>query len=331
MQRRSEIREEAVVSALRTHYAIDAESMEPLPGGEDPTAWVFRVGTAAGPRYLVKVRDAAGSRSVAAAVAGHLSDSGLRHVVAPVRATGGSHAVQAGGLAVAVYPFVDGRTGVEAGLLERHWVELGREISRLHGTVLPLELSHLLPREAYRPAELGLVRRVNRAIADALPAGDTAGEAAAVWDRRRAEILALADRTEELGPRVERLALPPVLCHADLHTWNVLIDSDGEPWLVDWDEVIFAPKERDLMFVVGGIGAGLVEPHETAWFLDGYGDTEVDPLALSYYRHAWAVQDLGSYGAQVFVDESLGDEARAHAARILIGLFEPGGIVELAR
>ncbi len=111
----------------------------------------------------------------------------------------------------------------------------------------------------------------------------------------------------------------------------MLIDDAGALWLVDWDEVILAPKERDLMFVVGGIGTGLVEPHETAWFLDGYGDTEVDPLALSYYRHAWAVQDLGLYGEDVFLDESLGDDARSHAARILLGLFEPGGIVELAR
>lgn len=29
-------------------------------------------------------------------------------------------------------------------------------------------------------------------------------------------------------------------------------------WIVDWDEVILAPKECDLMFVVGGIGRGSV-------------------------------------------------------------------------
>lgn len=84
------------------------------------------------------------------------------------------------------------------------------------------------------------------------------------------------------------------------------------------------------MFLVGGIGAGLVEPHETKWFFDGYGDVVVDPLALSYYRHAWAVQDVGGYGVLVFLTPDIGEESRSHAGRILQGLFEPNGIVELA-
>jgi spectinomycin phosphotransferase len=109
-----------------------------------------------------------------------------------------------------------------------------------------------------------------------------------------------------------------------------MIDRDGELWVVDWDEVTRAPKERDLMFFIGGIGADLIRPHETDWFLEGYGDVAVDPLALSYYRYAWAVQDIGGYGENVFLTPDLGEEGRAHAARILRGLFEPGGTVELA-
>jgi spectinomycin phosphotransferase len=105
------------------------------------------------------------------------------------------------------------------------------------------------------------------------------------------------------------------------------IDVSG---VVDWDGVIRAPKERDLMFFVDGIGAGLVKPHETAWFFEGYGEVTVDPRALSYYRHAWAVQDIGGYGENVFLTPDLGEESRSHAARILRGLFDPGGIVELA-
>ena len=323
--------EATVTTALRRHYGIDVASLEAVRGGEDIAAWVYRVKTVhAGPPYLVKVRGADGSRDAAAAVSRHLADQGLPHVVAPIRSTAGALAIGEAALSLTVYPFVEGRTGVEAGLGERHWIALGDLARRLHATVLPPELSDQLPTETYRPAELDTIRRVDGAVLAGDFGSRVAEEVAAFWRAHRDEILAIVERTAELGPQVERLSLPLVLCHADLHTWNVLIDGDGELWLIDWDEVVLAPKERDLMFVVGSIGAGLVEPHETALFFEGYGDAVVDPLALSYYRHAWAVQDIGGYGGQVFLVPSLGDEARSHAARILLGLFEPGGIVELA-
>ena len=37
---------------------------------------------------------------------------------------------------------------------------------------------------------------------------------------------------------------------------NILIRTDGQPpvlYIVDWDDVLLAPKESDLMFVGGGI------------------------------------------------------------------------------
>jgi spectinomycin phosphotransferase len=120
------------------------------------------------------------------------------------------------------------------------------------------------------------------------------------------------------------------LCHADLHTWNVLLDTAQQLWLVDWDETILAPKERDLMFIVGGIGRGLVNPHETACFLQGYGSTLINPLALAYYRYAWAVQDMIEYGEQVFLLPDLGQQSRRAALHGFTSMFEPGNIVDIA-
>lgn len=332
MRDRPDLSEEALAAALRGHYAIDAVSVGFLSGGEDASAWVYRVETGhASPRYFVKVREANGSRDVAAAVSRYLYEGGVRHVVAPVRSNANSLTVQEGEFSFTVYPFIEGRTGVKAGLVERHWWALGNLVQRLHASFLPSDLSEQLATETYRPAALDVVRQIDRAVSGRSFVGRVAQEVAAFWTAHRAEILALVERTEELGQLVERLSLPLVLCHADLHTWNVMIDGDGELWLIDWDEVIRAPQERDLMFVVGGIGAGLIDPHETAWFFEGYGDTTVDPLALSYYRHAWAVQDIGGYGERIFFAPSLGNESRSDAARILMGLFNPGEIVELAR
>ena len=160
------------------------------------------------------------------------------------------------------------------------------------------------------------------------------GGAWRTWDDARCVVPLIPDRQNEFGELIdtaEALAqevrakdLPNVLCHADLHTYNVLVDAAGSLWLLDWDEVMLAPSERDLMFVTeGGISRDLVDTVAERNFMAGYGSVDPDPLALSYYRHAWAVQDIADFGTEA----ADGDQ---DAARMLDGLFEPGRIVDLA-
>ncbi len=147
---------------------------------------------------------------------------------------------------------------------------------------------------------------------------------------RQGEIRALVERADELANQLREKPSSLVLCHADLHTWNILLDAGERLWLVDWDETILALKERDLMFVIGGIGRGLVSPRETACFLRGYGEAEIDPQALTYYRYAWAVQDMGAYGEQVFFSPGLGEASRRDGLEGFKSLFAPGNIVDIA-
>jgi spectinomycin phosphotransferase len=116
-----------------------------------------------------------------------------------------------------------------------------------------------------------------------------------------------------------------------MHTGNLILDAEDRPWIIDWDEVVLAPRERDLMFSVGGgISTSMVTPENTAWFLEGYGPVDIDADALSYYRHAWAVQDVGGYAWRVLLDATATPTQRDEAAEILVGLFRPGEIVDLA-
>jgi spectinomycin phosphotransferase len=123
-----------------------------------------------------------------------------------------------------------------------------------------------------------------------------------------------------------------VVCHADLHTGNVLVDERGELHLIDWDEVVLAPRERDLMFVVdGGISRDLAPLRGERAFLAGYGDVDVHRPTLAYYKFAWAVQDISEYATQAFTRHELSPETRAAALDILRTLFATGEIVERAR
>jgi spectinomycin phosphotransferase len=143
-------------------------------------------------------------------------------------------------------------------------------------------------------------------------------------------IVELVERAYRLGRRLAAVPAPQVLCHADLHTWNVLAGPGQDLWIADWDEAVLAPRERDLMFVVGGIGHGLVRPQDTAAFLEGYGEVDPDPDLLAYYRCAWAVQDVAAYAEQVLLDPGAGEPDRRAAVAGFEDLFAVGNIVDLA-
>ena len=111
----------------------------------------------------------------------------------------------------------------------------------------------------------------------------------------------------------------------------MLLDAEGQVWIVDWDETVLAPRERDLMFVVGGASAAdWWGRMRRSLFLQGYGATTIDPLALAYYRYAWAVSDIGEFGAEVFLRPDLGAISRRAAVDAFMSLFLPGNIVALA-
>jgi spectinomycin phosphotransferase len=288
-----------LAAVVRAAYGVDG-AIVPLDGGYDTAASVFRVGA----DYVLKVRDGQ-VYEPGVTQPTRLVEAGLAGVVAPVPTTDGRPWVEADGSALVLYPYVEGKI---AGLNADQWQVFGTIVRRLHDS----RPGDGLPVETYQPKWGGSWR--------------TWDEARRVLvTTRQDEFIELIDTAESLADQVRVKNLPNVLCHADLHTYNVLVDEQGLLWLLDWDEVMLAPRERDLMFVLGGgISRDLVDTVAERNFMDGYGEFSPDTLALAYYRHAWAVQDIAGFGAAAATGD--GD-----AARMLEGLFQPGQIVDLAR
>jgi spectinomycin phosphotransferase len=259
-----------------------------------------------------------------------LRDQGIARVVAPLPTATGALWASVGDYALILYPFVAGVTGMERGMSDGQWIDYGALLRQVHDPDPAPDVARLLGRESFTPAGAGPVRRIDAHVGARRFDDPAAGALAEFWRARRGDILTLLERAEDLGRRLAEAAPALVLCHADIHTGNVLLDAEGRVWIVDWDETILAPRERDLMFVVGGISSKLVGPREEALFFRGYGATAIDPLALTYYRYAWAVGDIGAFGEEVFFRPELGPATRRAAADLFMGLFRPGEIVALA-
>ncbi|HPL29070.1 MAG TPA: phosphotransferase, partial [Anaerolineae bacterium] len=260
-----------------------------------------------------------------------LHEQGVPHIAAPLATADGALWASLGDYALSLYRFIDGRMGADGGLSPEQWRTLGTTVRQVHTSRLPPELRRIVPREAFVPSRRELMEGLEAALDGEDLAGPAARELAALWQAQRDVIHTVVAQADTLADRLRQQDLPLALCHADLHTWNVLVDARQEFWLIDWDETILAPKERDLMFVVVGIASHLVGPHDTACFLAGYGDAAIDQVALTYYRYAWAVQDMAAFAERALLLPDLSEETRREAVHGFAELFEPGQIVAIAQ
>lgn len=326
---------ERISAAVQQQYGLGIATLSRLTLGLDFAALTYRATTETGAAYFLKLRRG-GVIATALSVPRALADQGATQVVAPLPTRTGRLWAEMDPFTITVYPFIDGTTGMAHGMQQRHWLAFGAALRQVHDAQLPPALAQTVPREAFTLAFLfrrlrqtpwpDVIAALEALLAAPADESPTLRELAAWWQTERALVLTLAERFTALGEQLRRTAPPLALCHADIHPNNLLIDRDDRLWLVDWDEVLYAPNECDLMMGIGGLGNYPAGPRESGWFVEGYGSTDVDPAALAFYRHARALGDIG-YDIEQIVQPDTGDAARGDALRRLRLLFAPGYIV----
>jgi spectinomycin phosphotransferase len=328
MLEKPDIPDAHISDCLRTDYDLYITHIEFLPLGADRDTAVYRatVGDAA---YFVKLRR--GNFDPTTVIMPRLlADQGVRQVIPPMPTCAGQLWARLDVFNVIVSPFVAGQDGYTVRLSDQQWIELGRALKGLHTAALPAHLIDAMPRETYSNHWRASVRRFQAQVAEARFADPVAAELAALMNQQRATINRLVQRAESLAEVLRVRSQPLVLCHADLHAGNVLIDARAHLYLVDWDTLIMAPVARDLMFVGGGLFANhRSPPAEEALFYQGYGPAEVDAVGLAYYRCERIVQDIAAYCEQILLDAVDGAD-RANGLRQFAGQFEPGQVIDLA-
>jgi spectinomycin phosphotransferase len=155
----------------------------------------------------------------------------------------------------------------------------------------------------------------------------TAVKLAAFMREKRAEITHIVERADKLGLDLQARPLEFVLCHSDIHPGNLLITDPDTFYLVDWDQPVLAPKERDLVLIGGG--AVWNNPRELALFHQSYGSAEINTQALAYYRYERIIQDIAAFCEQLFLTDEGGDD-RDQAYEYFTSNFLPGHEIELA-
>jgi spectinomycin phosphotransferase len=323
---------ETIAVCLDGQYGLQIVEIVFLPIGHDMNAFVYRVVADDGSAYFLKIRTGP-VYLPALLVPRALIDRGINTVLAPLRTrTSELWASLEGhdGFSVVLYPFIPGENAMVAGLTDDQWRAFGSSLGAIHSSGLEARFHDALRVEDFALPSEALVRQLLRLVDHADFENTAAIQFARFWKDQSERIQRMLDRAEELGAALHPRAFDLVLCHSDIHAANILVGDDERIWLVDWDAPLIAPKERDLLFVIGSRIARTVTPREEDLFFEGYGPVEINPEALIYYRYERIIEDLGEFGRHVFLTRDANEESREHEAELGRGFFEPGGDIDRA-
>jgi spectinomycin phosphotransferase len=295
---------------VREDFGLELVELSPVAHGADVAAQVWKGATTTN-AYAVKWSGA--GTDTGHQVAAFLADTGVDGVPELIRTVDGGLWSYHGKKRLTITPWIDGVRAAETGLTIEHWTEYGVLLRRVHSAEPPERLRNALPRHSPIDHRIPALAEEIRTRLTTQPAqDDLEAELATTWKQHEDTItfLLTARPPEPTGHRV--------ICHADPHLGNVLVDERLH--LIDWDDVVLAPREQDLMFMLGGMGdVGPTTPDQLQAFLSGYGDHTIDHEAVQYYRHIRALEDVTSWSHQVLTGPD-----NAYALSVVKGILTHG-------
>ena len=329
MLQKPDIDENKLILCVRERYGLNVAQVIFLPLGADPNAVVYRAITDDATSYFLKLRRGVFDE-ISVLLPKFLSDQGIGQVIVPHPTRAGELWTQWDAYTLILYPYIEGQNGYRVALTDRQWSDFGAALKAVHAVALPPALAGRIPREAYSPQWREIAGQSLEYAATGTFHDPVAIKTADFMNAKRNETLDLLQRTDHLAQVLQAHSPEFVLCHSDAHAGNILIGDDGALYIVDWDNPILAPKERDLMFVGGAQGfIGLTAQEEVTRFYRGYGDTQIDTEALAYYRYERIIDDIAVF-CQMLLWTDEGGEDRQQSLTYLMSNYLPNNTIEIA-
>jgi spectinomycin phosphotransferase len=324
------IPDELIISRLQYEYGLQIATLTFLPLGADMGTAVYRVVAENGIAYFLKLRK--GFDEISVTVPLFLKSHGVQEIIAPFETKSNQGWADFDNFKMILYSFIQGKNGFERELSDHHRRTLGTAFKGIHSAQVPTELKKQIPQETLSPKYRESMKSFQAQVANQTYEDPTAVKLTDFINSKRDEINHIVERADTLASELQSKPLEFVLCHTDIHGGNILIGTDGQLpilYIVDWDAPLLAPKERDLMFIGGGIDEIWKTKREEAVFYEGYGKTEINIAALAYYRYERVIEDLVVTCEQLLLTDAGGAD-REQAYQWFTSNFEAGGTIEIA-
>ena len=328
MLEKPDIPETLISLSVQRQYGLDVRQVTFLPLGYDKHTAVYQVRTEDEKRYFLKLRNGY-FEPVTVSLPQFLVHQGARGIIAPLETLQRQLFGSLEGYTSILYPYIQGKDGYEVKLSDEQWVFLGKTLRMVHDAHIPPVLALQIPCEVYDPQWRDSTRDFLGQIEHTTYADPVARDLSVFMRANRDLIRHMVDRAAALAAELRQQPNANVLCHNDAHPGNYLVADSGDLYLVDWDNPILAPRERDLMCIGGGMAGDQPGGREERLFYLGYGPEAIRQPALAYYRYERVIQDIAEFCKQIFLTTTGGAD-RAQSYQYLVSSFAPASVVEAA-
>ncbi|CAG7626420.1 phosphotransferase enzyme family protein [Paenibacillus allorhizosphaerae] len=289
-----------LTAVLQAHYGIDPIDVTPQKGGW--AALAFRVTSHERPYFLKMYEKSRVSTPKWTAlidaympIMGWLMHhSGLQgKIPVPVHTKNGQYKCEDDHGVYLLYEYIEGDTIGDQALSDEQVSQLSQMIAELHKYGAEITVETRAIQENYHVPYLQQLR-------DVLHPGnkDIPDDIGSVLHPFSAQLHERINTVEKLSAVLKDSSVRMVLCHTDIHYWNLMQSGEKLIW-IDWEGLRLAPAEADLMFMVD-------KPYYGMFFSEyrkHHVNYEVNLEALQFYQGRRKLEDIWEFIEQLLFDD----------------------------
>ena len=307
MRTEPDISKQDLAAMLRYEYGVDVMRFTFIPKGF--ASHLYAAHLSDGGRVFVKMVHpeplAASDPEFYLPLTWNLCHKGLyRNLPYPLRNRSGEFVSSFAGRPLVLFPFIEGETLED----ETKWTDglvaaLGHAVGMIHRSMPEIGVE--------KPFVEGYEVRFQGALLDSIAELRAAGSADTAGRRAlRDALLPHADalrarlgRLAALQTRVREINPEMVVCHTDIHGGNMMLDPQGELYILDWENAMIAPPEHDLFaFIEDPRFPVFVSAYERA-----YRQVDLHAEVFGFYFYRRNLEDLADWVLRI-LHSSHGEE-----------------------
>jgi spectinomycin phosphotransferase len=277
------------------YYGLKINSLTFIKGGE--ASWGYKVETEDGKLYFCKIHVGLTDHEKRFELTYKLfNDAGIKNITHPIKTMSGDLVFFLDKYPVALFNFIFGSNANDQPLNEKQRFALGELLGRIHQA--KKNIGDFEIKEDFKYAHIvRLLETLNQTDVYIKDSSIYKSKTAQLLLDNKEKILKRIKELEELGEKLRSQNVDFVICHSEPHAWNTMIDEKGEVHLIDWDDSLFAPKEKDLNMI-----------KDDQIKLDGYrsvvGEFEINQEIIHYYQMEWNISEIDAWSNSLLYESS---------------------------